>query len=84
MDLPSQIALSPSFDLFLPSGHLFPKTQAKLCQASRMLIDRILGKTESSNTQHISKQRKAEESTSERCMSQAVSDIKLFDGEGPW
>lgn len=49
-----------------------------------MLIDRILGKTESSNTQHISKQRKAEESTSERCMSQAVSDIKLFDGEGPW
>lgn len=49
-DLFLQTSLSPSFALFLPKGHLFPKTQAKIFQASRMLINRILGKTGSRNT----------------------------------
>lgn len=74
----SQIALPPSFALYLPCVHLFHHTWAKLCQGPGMVIDRILGKTGSRNTQHISKQRKAEESTSESSMSQAVSDVQVI------
>lgn len=58
----------PHFLLLLPWGHIFfffPKTKAKLDQASRMLINRFLGKSGSRNAQYLPKQRKAEESSLE-------------------
>lgn len=74
------------FLLLLPSSFpeaiFLPRCFARIPGCSWPYQD--TGKTGSRNTHHLSKQRKAEESTSERCMSQAVFDVKSFDGGGSW